>query len=321
MTPEIPQGRLLHFATSDQPNSQRVPFWLEAFARKLVHLEIELKSDELRAEADMMALPDLRIMWCKNETPVAWRRTSDLLSDGDDDIAFLMSVDGDAVRTHLGKNLEMHTGDGVGIIQNETASLELRRLNHVAVMVPRSSLAPFVPDIEATILRVISRETPALRLLQAYLAGLRKENGITDHGLKRVVAKNIRDLLAAAVGTTGDGLELAKPGSRAARVHIMKAVISENPGIRLHELAKRQGITSRSVQMLFEEAGTTFTSFALEQRLQRAYEILVDSSHDHWTIGAIAFHVGFGDLSYFNRRFKRRFGATPSDVRVDGRSR
>jgi AraC-like DNA-binding protein len=33
-------------------------------------------------------------------------------------------------------------------------------------------------------------------------------------------------------------------------------------------------------------------------------------------ISAIAFDVGFGDLSYFNRLFRRHCQATPSDVRV-----
>jgi AraC-like DNA-binding protein len=33
------------------------------------------------------------------------------------------------------------------------------------------------------------------------------------------------------------------------------------------------------------------------------------------TIGSIAFDVGFGDLSYFNRSFRRRYGATPGEIR------
>ena len=32
--------------------------------------------------------------------------------------------------------------------------------------------------------------------------------------------------------------------------------------------------------------------------------------------GQIAFEAGFGDLSYFNRAFRRRFGGSPSDIRA-----
>ena len=31
-------------------------------------------------------------------------------------------------------------------------------------------------------------------------------------------------------------------------------------------------------------------------------------------ISTIAFETGFGDLSYFNLAFRRRYGLTPSDV-------
>jgi AraC-like DNA-binding protein len=33
------------------------------------------------------------------------------------------------------------------------------------------------------------------------------------------------------------------------------------------------------------------------------------------SVASIAFDAGFGDLSYFNRTFKRCYGTTPSEVR------
>jgi AraC-like DNA-binding protein len=38
--------------------------------------------------------------------------------------------------------------------------------------------------------------------------------------------------------------------------------------------------------------------------------------HAAMTVNAIALVAGFGDLSHFNRSFRRRYGATPSDVRA-----
>jgi AraC-like DNA-binding protein len=66
---------------------------------------------------------------------------------------------------------------------------------------------------------------------------------------------------------------------------------------------------------LFEAERTTLSKFVLGQRLAQAYRILADPRHGDRMIGTVAFGVGFGDLSTFNRAFRRRFGMTPSDVR------
>jgi AraC-like DNA-binding protein len=71
--------------------------------------------------------------------------------------------------------------------------------------------------------------------------------------------------------------------------------------------------------MLFEAEGVTFSEFVLSRRLTRAHRMLSDSRHAHLTISALAFECGFGDLSYFNRVFRRLYGATPSDVRQAAR--
>ena len=34
-------------------------------------------------------------------------------------------------------------------------------------------------------------------------------------------------------------------------------------------------------------------------------------------ISVIAFEAGFGDLSYFNRTFRRAYGVSPSDMRAE----
>jgi AraC-like DNA-binding protein len=84
-------------------------------------------------------------------------------------------------------------------------------------------------------------------------------------------------------------------------------------------VAAQQEVTPRYVHMLFETDGVTFSEYVTTQRLTRAQRILRDSRFAHQTIAAIALSVGFGDLSYFNRTFRRRFGMTPSDAREQAR--
>jgi AraC-like DNA-binding protein len=47
--------------------------------------------------------------------------------------------------------------------------------------------------------------------------------------------------------------------------------------------------------------------------------MLIDRRYAHLNIAQIAHESGFGDVSYFNRAFRRHFGAKPSDFREAAR--
>lgn len=74
-------------------------------------------------------------------------------------------------------------------------------------------------------------------------------------------------------------------------------------------------ISESYIRQLLAAEHTTFTDFVLSERLARAYRFLTDPLNLNRNISTVAYEVGFGDLSYFNRAFRRRFGTTPSEVR------
>src|SRR5205807_9113711 len=88
----------------------------------------------------------------------------------------------------------------------------------------------------------------------------------------------------------------------------------------VNEVAAQCGLTPRNLQRLFESEATTFTDFMLCQRLMQAYRTLSDPHRAERSITSVAFEIGFNDLSYFNRTFRRRFGCTPSEVRATART-
>jgi AraC-like DNA-binding protein len=170
-------------------------------------------------------------------------------------------------------------------------------------------------------MRHICRDTPALKLLTSYSKTLLDD----DHEmgspvLRHQVATHMHDLTVLALGATREAADIAgNRGMGAARLKAAKTYIAENlhhRDISIGTVAAHLGMTPRHLQRLFENDGTTFSAFLLGRRLARAYRMLCEPRSGEKQVSAVAYDVGFGDLSYFNRSFRRLYGATPMDVRA-----
>jgi AraC-like DNA-binding protein len=108
-------------------------------------------------------------------------------------------------------------------------------------------------------------------------------------------------------------------GLAAARLDAIKAEILLNLGssdLALTTIAANHGLSTRYIQHLFELSGESFTGFVLEQRLLSAHRLLREPKSRWRKVSDVAAGAGFSDISYFNRAFRARFGATPSEVRA-----
>ena len=192
-----------------------------------------------------------------------------------------------------------------------------------SVSLSRSMLASMRIDVDAALLRPL-RNNPAARMLMGYAQLLREHSALATPALRRAAHVHLHDLAALAVGALGDAAQLAQGrGAQAARVLIIREDIARHftdAALSVTAVALRQGISPRYLHLLLEREGLSFSALVLEHRLQLAHQLLRDERLMGRPISDIAFDVGFGDLSYFNRSFRRRFDATPSDVREASRS-
>ena len=86
-------------------------------------------------------------------------------------------------------------------------------------------------------------------------------------------------------------------------------------------MAQYRGNTPRNIQLLFRFEATSFSDDLRNQRLAWVHRMLSDPRNAGVAISKIAYDAGFGDLSHFNRVFRRAHGAAPSDVRTAARGK
>lgn len=309
----------LHFSTDDYQESDRIAAWREIFGSTIAKLDMEPIGDQpFRGKALVHALPNLTI-GSISSTPNRIMRTPALIADGSDDIMLGIMLKGSAVVAQNGHEaVTLGCGDAV-VWSNATVghSHYPEAIDFLAVAIPRNILVPQLADPERATFSLIPRQSQVLPLLTHYVQTL--QQGQTSQPLDALAATHVLDLVTMALGPTRDAAQDALHGGvGAARLQAIKADIIANitrPNLNIATLARRHGISPRSIRALFSRVQTTFTDFVLEQRLARAHRVIVDPLYIHETISSIALGAGFGDISYFNMTFRRRYGATPTEVR------
>ncbi|WP_181705045.1 AraC family transcriptional regulator [Chthonobacter rhizosphaerae] len=156
-----------------------------------------------------------------------------------------------------------------------------------------------------------------LGLLKGYLDTLRSSGPALLDRLGPTAGRHVADLVAATLRPEAPDVS-GRDGIRAARRQRLRDLIVErhaDPDLDLAAVAGAMGMSVRSVQMLLEEDGDTFSDRLREIRVARAAD-LIRRPDGAERISDVAFAVGFHDLSTFNRAFRRRFGVTPRDYRA-----
>lgn len=91
--------------------------------------------------------------------------------------------------------------------------------------------------------------------------------------------------------------------------------ISENymSNIGLYEAAKKLEISTVYLSQLFKkEVGNNFNTYLNEYRLERAKELIDSGSYK---LTRVCEMVGFNNLQYFSKCFKKAFNMTPNEYK------
>jgi AraC-like DNA-binding protein len=316
----------LVFSSGDLPaelgDRARFNLWRDIFAWRYGSADITRRADQpFSARSEFVQLDTLGIV--KSQSTVRrFRRNAQQAADGTGAclIAFNTGASTTVVRQH---DQEEVYGAGQIWLGSTADALDVASdtgTNWVTLLVPASRLLQVVPGAEDMVAKPIDAGRPAVRHLRRYMEFLLETGGTDDeHALTGRLDAMLLDLVALALGANGDVAEIAgMRGLRAARIREILAKIHQgfsSPAFSAQIVGQWLGLSPRYVQELMQETGIGFTARVLELRLQKARAMLSDPVHDGVKISDLAYACGFNEVSYFNRCFRRRFGASPTQFR------
>jgi len=320
-----------HFAsfrlpTHETPPADRLGVWREILGRTVMQLDVQrLPERDYFADLTVTTLPGLRILAGAVSASHVERTRANLAADGNDDFGLVINLAGDWTVQSQGRALAQGAGQACLISASDAFSITRATAGAMlALCVPRSALAALSPVAEDALLQPIPAQSGPLSLLRRYIGLLGDSEVKAAPELRHAVVTHVHDLIALAVGAGREAEEIAGArGLAAARLHAMKADILQHldrQDLTLAAIAQRHRMTPRHARRLFERDGTSFSDFVLDHRLARAHRMLSDPRQAQRSIASLVFDCGFGDVSYFNRSFRRRYGATPSDIRAGART-
>jgi AraC-like DNA-binding protein len=313
-------AEVLRLPANEAPEQARPDLLREFFYRFGVRYDVTATGREpITIDLTLRRLPRLQLSsgTLQGARYLRTRENNDPIEDA----GLVVSPRGRLLVRQCGREIALDEGDATLVSLTEPLDTVHRAPGDMLVLrFPRPQLDPRLTEARDCALRRIPHGTPALSLLTDYISITEQEQAGANHDLQHLVVSHFYDLIAITVGATRDATELAQGrGLRAARLHTIKQDIARNldqPDLSIAALVLRHRCTPRFIQRLFESEGTSFTDYVLTQRLACAHRLLTDPRRDGEKISAIALDAGFGDVSYFNRAFRQRYGDTPSGVRM-----
>ncbi|CEJ12113.1 Transcriptional activator FeaR [bacterium YEK0313] len=305
---ERPVGEpmMMELTTAGVAPPGRLDFWSETALRRMRIVRRPSAAAAFSARLCRMAGGGGEVWDHYSDAVCVERSAAHCRADGGGEIYVGLIVDGHSQVRHGDRRLRLHAGDLYVTDFARPVEADWSRHREVGVVVDRARLAGATPA------GGLMPQGGPVRLLASHLRALAAEaRRLSDEERAAAVDVAVRFALLAlrSGGAAGDPPD-------APLVAMARRIIAERygePDLAPARLAAMIGCSRATLYRLFEAEGVGVAEAIWTMRLDKARATL--AAEPGAAIADIAFRCGFLDQANFNRMFKRRFGATPGEVR------
>jgi len=311
---------LKEFDTGTIQTSRQLRAWREMMSDVYYSLDVARPEAHLRGNLREVQIGNISVSRFDADSQRVFRTRQKISEGPDDSYVFIMPQREKMFYSQLGRNGFVAAGDYILVSTSEFYELSCPdNFVNYTVKLPGASLRQRIPDLDDHLCCrfPMNREMAqiALTLATKSAATLSKSPA---PGHAEAIGQRVEDFIAMVIeceDTTAVGQE------KRARF-LLRQRISHGIRDRLTDadlaprsIADRNGISLSYLHRIFNEHGTTVSSYILDQRLQLAYEKLANPLGPRLTVSEVAYSVGFKSASHFCKAFAARYNMTPSDVR------
>jgi AraC-like DNA-binding protein len=311
---------MFHCGYAGSASGSRYERWREEFGRQWIGVDFEpIGGENIVNEISVSQHSYLGL--CRLQGTPLHMVLRDDIAVAERGYFYLIIASGSRLQTHQrGRAIDLQAG-GMALMSAGDAARVTQLLpgNRWSIRIPQLVLNGVCRSSEDKITRPLAASSELTGLLLHQVETAHRFGAKLDAAANQAVAQHILDLVGLCLGADQDAAHMAAArGLAAARLDAIKSDILRQIGrsdLGLERVARRHGLSPRYVQRLFERTGSSFTGFLLERRLLAAHRLLREAIGRR-KVSDIAAAAGFADISYFNRAFKARFGATPTEIRA-----
>lgn len=252
------------------------------------------------------------------ETATIERRLEDIASEKSHDYLLALHVDGNVRMRHLDREIQLQRGAFVIVDSALPYRIEAEGSTRRFVMrYPRSEFMRRGLSTHAVCGRLYNGERGTGGIASRLMRVLTSESVDLVSEAGHSLAASVLDLIAEAESEDGPLTQIGLSHDHIVR-RIRTIVLTHlfDPDLSVAGVAALSGISVRYLHQVFGATGTTLHKWIESERLERAWRALRSQHQRERSIQEIALDCGFSDPAHFSRRFTKKFGMPPRQVRA-----
>jgi len=309
--------QVLNWSTQPVRQNERYDAWQAMLNDSHLRWSLEkLEREGFLGELEVGQLGDLKVVRCLCDPCSGMRGNYEIALDNTAYYGLLLILVGHEGVECRGNNSLLKPGNF--LLWDTTVPTSFRLyspINKITLFVPQDRMRNALPHVDTLVGKSINWQSGLGAVTSSLISALSTQAGYIDARQEHAAAETTLELISVCLWGEPTMFVSMAGANLVSRIKDFIETNLEDPDLSPQSLAHHFGISVRYLHFLFKEEKFSISQWILERRLERCRSDLARAG-SRKNITDIAFHWGFNDSAHFCRTFKKRYGFSPREYRM-----